>query len=93
MGEAEGVSIARLQEQVRELRDDVIVLTNEERRTRTRLHQVEGLTGMLVDDGKQRRREEQRRSQLLARRLNVLTAAIALAALFEPFLYHLATGR
>lgn len=75
------------------LRDDMVVMRSEESRTRTRLHNLEGLAETLVGESRQRRRDEKRREDRVSRRLQVLTVAVAAAALFEPFLYHLATGR
>lgn len=89
----QGVSNDVLAERIEGVRQDVSQLAEEARRTRTRLHQLEGVTGTLVDSYKQRRRDEQRRERALSRRLNVLSVVIAAAALSEPFLYHLATGK
>lgn len=90
---SEGVSNDVLAERIEGVRQDVSQLADESRRTRTRLHQLEGITGTLVDAYKQRRRDEQRRERRISRRLNVLSVVIAAAALLEPFLYHIATGK
>lgn len=89
----EGVSIDVLAERLEAVKADVAELATEQRRTRERLHQVEGLTGTLVDQDKTRRRDDDRRQRRLEVRLQVLTAVIAAAAFVEPFLYHLATGK
>jgi hypothetical protein len=68
-------------------------LAEEQRRTRERLHQVDGLTAMLVDEHKRRQGHEQRRQRRLEVRIQVLTAVVAIAALVEPFLYHVTTGK
>lgn len=82
-----------LAERIEGVKLDVAELANEQRRTRERLHQVEGLTGALVDAQKERRREADNRQRRLEIRLQVLTAVVAIAAVCEPFLYHLATGK
>lgn len=61
-------------------------------RTRTRLHDLEGIAGVLVEQEKLRRRATQLRDRRFGRRLQVLTAVVALTGLVEPFLYHLANG-
>ena len=88
----DGERIARLEVLLSEIRDDVRELKDEESRTRRRLHDAEGVLGMLVEQEKVRRKttvENQRRVKL---RLEILTVVVALAALFEPFAYHFAIG-
>ncbi len=82
--------IAALEQQIIDLRGDIADRKHEEERTRDRLHKVEGLLAMLVDAQKQARRQEERQYDRLNLWLKVLTAAIATAALVEPFLYHAA---
>ena len=93
MPEPDGVTLARLDERVKGLVADVAELSAEQQRSRSRLHQLEGVAGTLVDVNKERQLDERRREQRLSRRLSTLTVAIAGLALVEPFLYHLATGR
>ena len=82
-----------LAERIKGVRDDVHELGEEQKRTRERLHQVEGLVATLVEDQKQRRREAQRRDRGLELRINTVIAVVAIASLVEPFLFYLATGK
>lgn len=88
----EGERLATVEAVLQELRGDVSELKDETHRYRKRLHDLEGLAAMLVSQ-EQVRIEATRRQQAAVRiRLQALTAAVALAALVEPFLYHLAIG-
>lgn len=71
-------------------RDDVAELKAEVLRTRNRLHDLEGMAGVLVAQEKQRSRDTQRNQQRVERRLQVLTVVIAGATLLGPLFYHLA---
>ncbi len=82
--------IARLEQQITELFGDIADRKHEEERTRDRLHKVEGLLGMLVDQQKQNRVQEANQYKRMELRLQLLTAVIAVAAILEPFLYHAA---
>ena len=61
-------------------------------KTRGRLHDLEGIADVLVEQEKLRRRATQLRDRRFNIRLQVLTVVVATAALAEPFLYHLANG-
>lgn len=84
--------IAVLETKLDELRTDVQQLTSEERRTRRRLHDLEGVTGLLVDQENARRVATGERQRRLELRIQVLTVVVAVVALAEPFLYHLVVG-
>ena len=86
----EGERIATLEAVIGDLRGDMAELKSETVRTRARLHDLEGSTGMLLSQEKQRSRDTRRAQDRINRRLQVLTVAIAAAALLEPFLYHAA---
>lgn len=88
-----GVSNDVLAERIASVKDDVAELAKEMERARKRLHAVEGNTDALLSDLRQRRESVGRNQRRLELRLQVLTAVVAGAALFEPFLYHIATGR
>ena len=83
--------IARLEQQITELFGDIADRKHEEERTRDRLHKVEGLLGMLVDQQKQNRAQEANQYRRMEIRLQVLTAVIAFAAMLEPVAYHFAS--
>ena len=87
----DGERIARLEQQIVALSDDIDDRKHEEERTRDRLHKVEGLLGMLVDQQKQARRAEADQYRRLELRMQVLTLAIAAAAALEPLAYHFAS--
>lgn len=61
-------------------------------RARTRLHDLEGVAGVLVEQEKLRRRATQLRDRRFNASLRVLALVIAFATFAEPFLYHLANG-
>ena len=84
--------IAKVEQLLSDLKDDVREMRDETLRTRGRLHDLEGIAGVLVEQEKLRRRATQQRDRRFGRRLQVLTVVVALATLAEPFLYHLANG-
>ena len=84
--------IARVEQLLADLKDDVQEMKDETLRTRTRLHDLEGISGVLVEQEKLRRRATQARDRLYLRRLQLLTIVVAVATPLEPFLYHLANG-
>ena len=84
--------IATVEQLLSDLKDDVREMRDETLRTRGRLHDLEGVAAVLVEQEKHRRRATQLRDKRIGRRLQVLTIVVAVAALGEPFLYHLATG-
>ena len=88
----EGERIATLEAVIGDLRGDMSDLKAETLRTRTRLHDLEGLAGALVSQERQRNRDTRRAQLRTDRRLQILTVVIAAAALLEPFLYHAAAG-
>lgn len=71
---------------------DVREAGDESMRTRQRLHDLEGTTGMLVEQEKFRREATALRQKRMERRISMLAVAVSLAALVEPFLYHIANG-
>ena len=89
----EGERLATVEAVLQELRADVGEMRAEESRTRGRLHDLEGLAGTLVSQEKARVEATHRQQAMLRIRLQILTAAVALAALVEPFLYHISIGR
>jgi hypothetical protein len=82
--------LATIEQIVRELRGDIQDRIHEEGRTRDRLHKIEGLVGMMVEHEKLSRRDTETRQRRLELRMQMLAAAVAIAALLEPFLYHFA---
>ena len=87
----EGERLAALEQQIVDLRGDIIDRKHEEERTRERLHKVEGTMQRLVDIQTQARAQEATQYRRLELRMQVMTLVIALAALLEPFAYHFAT--
>ena len=80
--------IATLEAHVADIRSDVAELVQEERRTRKRLHDLEGVAGALVDLNRQRSREAARRQKRIEWWLRVIATAVAVLAFLEPFVYH-----
>ena len=93
MSESDGVAIARLQEQIRGVREDVAAIVDEQRRTRTRLHNLEGIAQTYVDAQKVNRRREEAQYRRLELRLQVLTVVIGVAAVVAPILTVVALGK
>ena len=93
MPEPDGVKIARLQEQLQGLRDDVTELVAEGKRTRTRLHNLEGFAQAYLDTQTSARRSEQRQYRRLEVRVQVLTVAVGLAAVASPIIVAILTGK
>ena len=88
----EGERLATVEAVLHELRGDVGELRDESLRTRTRLHDLEGLATTLVDQEKVRIRVTKEQQERMRSRIGWLTFAVAVASLLEPFLYHLAIG-
>jgi len=86
----EGERIATIEAELRGVREDVQALTVETERARRRLHDLEGSTRGLLELNKQQRQGTADRQRRLEVRMSLLTAAIAVAAFLEPFLYGLA---
>jgi len=77
-----------LETKLDELGRDVRELASEERRTRKRLHDLEGVAGALVDLNRQRSREAHRRQKRIEWWLRIIATAVAVLAFVEPFVYH-----
>ena len=88
----EGERLASVEQQIIDLRGDIADRKHEEERTRKRLHDIEGVMGLLVDQQKRNREQEAKQYRRVELRLQALTIVIAFAALAEPFLYHAATS-
>lgn len=87
---SDGERLATLEACVDGFRDDMADLKTETLRTRTRLHDLEGIAGLLVNQERTRNRDTQRNQRRTERRLQVLTVVIAAATLLGPLFYHLA---
>ena len=57
---------------------------SEEERTRKRLHDIEGILGLLVDEQKRNRRQEADQYKRVDFRLRMLTLVVAIAAIVVP---------
>lgn len=93
MPEREGVSNGVLAERIAGLRHEVSELAEEGKRTRTRLHNLEGFAAAYLDQQRENRRGEERQYRRLELRLQVLTIVVAFAAIVVPLLVALATGK
>ena len=88
----DGERLAALEATVAGVASDLGEMKSEEIRTRTRLHNLEGLAGTLVEQEKVRRREARARDERFNRNLRLLTFVVAVATLVTPFLYHSLIG-
>lgn len=93
MPEADGVAIARLQEQVRGVRKDVAEIVAELGRARARLHNLEGITQAFVDAQKMNRRREEAQYRRVELRLQVLAVVVGLASVLGPVVTIIALGK
>lgn len=89
----EGVSNEVLVERIEGLRDDVSAIAEEQKRARTRLHNLEGFAAAYLSVQRENRRSEARQYRRLELRLQVLTVVIAVAAIFVPIGVAIATGK
>jgi hypothetical protein len=78
---------------LREAHEDRAEIKVEAVRTRTRLHELEGSVGMLLDIQNQARREEARQYRHVEVRIQVLTVVIGLAAVVVPIALLLLSGK
>lgn len=93
MPEARGVTNDVLAERIEGMRREVAELAAEQQRSRTRLHNLEGFAAAYLDAQKMNRRAEERQYRRLELRLQVLTAVVALGAVFVPIVVAVVTGR
>ena len=85
--------LARVETLLADLKEDMGDLKSEGQGTRRRLHDLEGVSNMLVEQEKLRREATGDRQRRLELRIEVLAAVVAVVAIAEPFLYHLAGGQ
>jgi hypothetical protein len=90
---AEGVSNDVLAERIEGVRKDVSELAEEQKRARTRLHNLEGFAAAYLDTQRANRRSEERQYRRLELRLQVLTVVIAVAAVAATVIQLIATGK
>lgn len=79
-----GERVRGVEVEIGELRKDVADLNAEVRRSRQRLHSLEGTAAALVLESRERRRRDERRDRRLEIRLHVLTIAVAGAGIVVP---------
>lgn len=89
----EGERLARLEEQIHGIRDDVSALTAETARARDRLHKLEGASSLAVEAAKINRRNEAAQYRSLGIKIALVGLALALAAAVSPVVVVLLTGR
>lgn len=93
MPDSEAARIARIEERVSAVRVDVAELAAEQLRHRTRLHQLEGICATFVDQQRANRRGEALQYRRLEVRMQVLTIAVAIGAIFAPIVVAFLTGK
>lgn len=84
----DGERLATVEAVLQELRGDMSAFTNEQHRTRERLHKLEGITGLMVNAEKRQRETLENRQRRIEVRLQLLTVVVAVAALLGPVIYH-----
>jgi hypothetical protein len=89
----DGERLATVEAVLSELRDDVTELRKESLRSRTRLHNLEGVAGAFLDMQKQNRRREAEQYQRLGVRIQLAGLALTLAAILSPIIAVLLVGR
>ena len=89
----QGERIARLEQAADDLRADLESVREALREDHHRLRNTEAAVNMMLEAHKKARADEASQYRRMELRLQALTVAVALAALVEPFLYQLATGR
>ena len=80
----DGERITMLEATLSGLRDDVREVKEETLRTRRRLHNLEGISGALVDVNRRRQEEDERRERKYTNRLNLLMVLATFAAVISP---------
>lgn len=93
MPERELERLARLEEQVRGVREDIAELVAEAQRGRVRLHNLEGIAGSFVDIQKENRRKEADQYRRLELRIQVLTLIVGMAAVLAPIAAIILSGK
>lgn len=84
MPDSEGAHIARLEERVAGVREDLAGIVEEAKRTRTRLHNLEGFTQAYLDAQKMNREAERKQYRQLMTRLQILAVVVAVAGIVVP---------
>jgi hypothetical protein len=90
---ADGERLATIEQQIRDIRDDVASLTAETLRTRGRLHDLEGMIGQWVSIQKENRRQEDRQYRRLGNHIQLALLLVACVAVLAPILTALISGR
>lgn len=85
--------LAALEERVQGVREDLADLTAEMGRTRTRLHNLEGITARFVANQEENRRQEEAQYRRLGGRVQVVGLLLTAAAVLSPLLVVLLTGK
>lgn len=92
MPDSEGAHIARLEERVQGVREDVAELVAEVQRHRKRLHDLEGIAQAYMDTQKVHRQREAQQYRRLGIQIQVLTVVVALAAIVAPIVTAVTLG-
>lgn len=79
-----GERVRGVEVELAELRRDVSELNHETRRSRSRLHELEGTTAALVMESRERRRHDEQRDRRLEIRLQMLTIVVAFVGVVVP---------
>ena len=93
MPDSEGAHIARLEERIAGVREDVQDLMAEVAGLRKRLHDVEGIAGAFLEWQKQSREKEAAQYRRLGNRVAWLGLVVAVAAIVVPVIVTILVSR
>jgi hypothetical protein len=89
----DGERLATVEAVLHEIRADVTELRTESLRSRTRLHNLEGVAGAFLDMQTQNRRREAEQYQRLGVRIQIAGIAIGIGAIIVPIIIALLLGK
>lgn len=93
MPQTDGERLATIEQILRDRGDDLHELREENKRTRTRLHNLEGAVGGLMDVQKVARRDEATQYRRLEIKLQAVGLLLAAAAILSPIIAVLVVGK
>jgi uncharacterized membrane protein len=89
----DGERLATVEAVLQEVRSDLKDVKEEAIRTRTRLHNLEGIASAFLDTQRENRRNEDAQYRRLGVRIQLLTLVVGLAAILSPLVALFLTGK
>ena len=93
MPESEGAHIARLEERITGVREDLVDLMAELNSARRRLHDLEGIAGAFSDAQRIARQREEAQYRRLRFTISILAVVVAIAAIVVPLVEAVVLGK